>query len=230
MREVEIDFEAQAMCFHSTPQQLLVGGSRSIRVAVDLATGEVAWVREAGERAQALGIKAMRPWAGQILALGSNNYVHFLSPETGATMQSSLLLSPSDWLLPTSHGFVIGRRGSAGSSRIQSFGQDRMEALFVDLPLDGKLLQLSVTARGDLALASAADGGFALWSVPEGEVLCTTKEHGLNPQVVFDPYTGPPRWLTYDERGRACILPLDPLSVAQTRFARALAASELHSD
>lgn len=230
MREVEIDFEAQAMCFHSTPQQLLVGGSRSIRVAVDLATGEVAWVREAGEGAQALGIKAMRPWAGQVLALGSNNYVHFLSPETAATMQDSLRLSPSDWLLPTLHGFVTGLSGRADSSRIQAFGQDSMEALHVDLPLDGKLLQLSVTARGDLALASAADGGFALWSVPEGEVLCTTKEHGLNPQVVFDPYTGPPRWLTYDEQGRACILPLDPLRVAQTRFARDLAAFERLSD
>lgn len=230
LREVSVGFEAQAMCFYPSPSRLLVGGSHSTRVGIELETGTVLWRREGGEGGGSLGIKELLTWGDHILALGSDHRVHYLDPETGATTKESQRLVATDWLLPTPHGFIVGRTATAGSSRIQPLGKDSSDALFVRLPLEGNMLQLDVGPGGDLALACATDGGLALWSVPEGAVLCSVKGHGQNPQAIFDPAPGAMRCLTFDERGRACLIPLNPLPIARTRFARELAAWERNPD
>lgn len=223
---LQLGFVAQSLYFDSSRGRVVIAGLGSHRRAFDYISGETVWSLQGGENAVAFGIRGLEMWQEEVLAWGSGNHVYFLDPETGQTTRASQRIVPSDWLHATPHGLVIGRSATAASARVQPFGQEATEAFFVRLPLKGRMLELDVGPGGDVALVTASDGGLAVWGVPGGEVTCFIQGHGESPRAIFDPSQGAVRWLTFGEDGRACILPLDPLAVARTRFARPLTASE----
>ena len=223
---LELGFLAQSLYFDNSRGRVVIAGLGSHRRAFDYISGETVWSLQGGENAVSFGIRGLEMWQEEVLAWGSDNHVYFLDPETGQTTRASQRIVPSDWLHATPHGFVTGRSATAASARVQPLGQEPTKAFFVRLPLDGRMLELAVARGGDVALATGADGGLAVWRVPGGEVTCFIQGHGKSPRAIFDPSQGAVRWLTFGQDGRACILPLDPLAVARTRFARPLAAWE----
>jgi WD40 repeat protein len=229
MTAPHLNFKASALCFDNTANVLIVGGDGSHRVGLDLATLETLWSRE-GREGSTIRILDLQFWQDELLARSSDNRVRFIDRSSGEISRQGQRMVGSDWLHPTTHGFVIGRRAGASGVRIQPIGGGPNDGNFVSLPLSGRLLLLSVDASGEVALASASDGGFAALRIVDGTVLCTVRDHGENSQAIFDPSPGPTRWLTFDQEGRACVLPLDPLAMAQDRFTRPLDDWERNSD